>query len=399
MTPRFFAEAHYNNKDILLFAIFVISIACGYRWIEKKKLLNLLLFSFTAALCANIKIIGIIPFGIIFFIYLIDLFKNKEAWKHKVLSLGIATFMFVSFLILLTPAIWNGPISYFKYLLDNATHFTRWDNKILFDGNIYRQSVTGLPRRYIVEEYLITTPICILFLSIMGAFLLFIDFLKNPKKILMNKDRSIPFVLIAMQVCFLGYAILFNMVIYNGWRHLYFTYIGTIMAITYLGKKLLETTCIRTSRIIISLGILCILGMLISGVKNHPFQYTYFNFLASDKVSEKYEIDYWCVSIYNALLELQGGQESEEITITSLETVTWNQLNQTIEILPASETKILIEAKEKGWANTRYILDNPMYSKMYYPNEYAYIREEYDMVVEIKAYGNEVIRIYEKVEE
>jgi 4-amino-4-deoxy-L-arabinose transferase-like glycosyltransferase len=395
LTPRFFAESHYNNKDILLFAMFVITMAAGYRFLETKKFIHLFLFSIIAACTANIKIIGILPFGILLFVYLLEIIKKKEIHKKEIMHFCASILIFLVFLMILTPAIWDGPIAYLSYLIDNAAHFNRWDNRILFQGNVYRQSVTGLPRKYVLVEYAITTPIGILVCSAMGATLLLWDFLKHPKKMLGDPKNSIPFILVTMQAAFLGYAVLSNMIIYNGWRHLYFTYVGTMMAIIYLGKKALESKYIKFKKVGIGFALLFLLGLCISGIKNHPFQYTYFNGLAGNDVTENYEIDYWCVSTYNALLELQETEETE-ITITSLETVTWDRLREAILLAPEDGTDIILEKKEAGWINTDYILDNPMYSKMYYEKEYAYIREEYELVVSIHAYGNEVLSIYKK---
>lgn len=400
VTPRFFAEGHYNNKDILSFAMFLITFACGYYFLEKQNKKSCFLFALSAALCANIKIIGILPFAIIIFLALVELIKeNKDNRKKYLKKILLVILMFMAFFIFLTPAIWEGgPIAYAKYLLFNATNFSRWDNYLLFDGSVFRQSVTGLPKRYILTEYVITTPIFILISSFVGMILMALDLIKRPKDFILDKNKLLMFIVIAMQLCFLAYATLSGMILYNGWRHLYFTYTGTLMACIYLWKWVFESNYKIMKNLLVTISGICILVLMITGVKNHPYQYTYFNFLAGENVSERYEIDYWCVSTYNALLELRDETEEEELVITSLDVVTWDRLNETNKILPESQIDILIEEQKNGWANTEYILDNPMYSNIYYKDAYDFIRSEYDLVVDIKAYGNDVIRIYQKKE-
>ena len=397
-TPRFFAEAHYNNKDILLFAMFVISITCGYQFIEKSKVSTMVLFSFSAAICANIKIVGILPFGIVLFIYMVQIFIDKQEQKRRIVLGVLSLFLFLGFLIALTPAMWSGWLDYGKYLLNNAAHFSRWDNWLLFDGNMYRQSVTGIPRRYILVEYLITTPIYILALSVAGTIWLAIDFIKNPKEFIKSKGNCFCFLLIAMGISFFVYAVLSHMVVYNGWRHLYFTYIASLCAILFLAKKIYNTKIRKVQIGMLLLVSVCILFSVVGEIKNHPYQYTYFNALAGKNISERYEIDYWCVSTYNALMELDAIEKGDDITITSLEYVTWTQLKSTLKIVPLDYSNIVVEDREDGWVNAEYILDNPMYSNMYYSGEYEYIRENYKLVVELKAYGNDILRIYEKIE-
>lgn len=397
VTPRFFAEGHYNNKDILLFSMFLITFACGYFFLEKQNIKSCILFALSAALSANIKIIGILPFAIIIFLGIVELVKMKKGKIKKYASkILLAMLFFVLFFTFLTPAVWGGPIDYVKYLLSNATDFSRWDNYLLFDGRVFRQSITGLPKRYILTEYVITTPIFILIASIAGMMLIAFDLIRNPKDFVRDKNKLLMLIVIAMQLSFLGYATLSGMILYNGWRHLYFTYTGTLMACIYLWKFIIESNHKIIEIATMTTTGICILVLMFTGIKNHPYQYTYFNLLAGENISERYEIDYWCVSTYNALLELQDTSSEEEIMITSLDAVTRNSLVETSKLLSESQVNILIEDPKKGWINTEYILDNPMYSNMYYKDTYAFIRSEYELAVDITAYGNDVIRIYQK---
>lgn len=63
LTPRMFAESHYNNKDMVLLSLTFTLFYWGKRLMEKPSLKNICLFSIIGALAANMRIIGAWLFG------------------------------------------------------------------------------------------------------------------------------------------------------------------------------------------------------------------------------------------------------------------------------------------------------------------------------------------------
>lgn len=61
LSPRFFAEGHYNNKDVVLLSLTLCTLASGLRFQKKPSFPAALLFSLFGALAANTKIIGALP--------------------------------------------------------------------------------------------------------------------------------------------------------------------------------------------------------------------------------------------------------------------------------------------------------------------------------------------------
>ena len=167
--PRFFAESHYNNKDMVLFSLLMDSFCFGIRAIKHRKIVDALLFALVAALAANTKIIGVFFFGVIGIFYIIYLSLNK-LWDKKgliVMTVTISAFCLLYYAF--TPAMWKNPISFFEYCFNNALHFSRWAGTVLFGGQIYRPSEGELPRRYLPQFMLMTTPIFISILATVGG--------------------------------------------------------------------------------------------------------------------------------------------------------------------------------------------------------------------------------------
>ena len=57
-TPRMFAEGHYNNKDMVLLSLTLLTLWLALRLMEKPGVARALLFSLAGAAAANTKIVG-----------------------------------------------------------------------------------------------------------------------------------------------------------------------------------------------------------------------------------------------------------------------------------------------------------------------------------------------------
>lgn len=58
LSPRFFAEGHYNNKDTVLMALTLCVLWTALRLMKRPGVLRGLLFALAGAFCANMKVIG-----------------------------------------------------------------------------------------------------------------------------------------------------------------------------------------------------------------------------------------------------------------------------------------------------------------------------------------------------
>lgn len=399
--PRFFAEGHYNNKDMMLLSLMLITYAVGYACIKKPKILRCILFALTSALVINIKIVGALAPGIVGLLFIISIFKDKykEERVERIIKLISVLLLLFFFFWLFTPAMWGDIKGYFEYLFSNAADFSRWDGYILFDGRFYKHSTTGLPSRYLITQYFLTTPVLISLLAIIGMILILIDILniKKAKEFWSNDGNLLIFLGCFSSVALATYASLSNMIIYNSWRHLYFCFIGVLFAIIYLCKRIYEkreklinfkwpTALASTAYFAI-----IIVGMII----NHPYQYAYFNIFAGDDVHVRYEIDYWCVSTASILEELAEVVLEDKIEITALEVCADARLYPGLNILPEeTRNRFLIYRKGEPVEPGMYILENLTYANMHAFEDYAEVRVYDDLIVEIKAYGNVLQRIY-----
>lgn len=64
LCPRFFAEGHYNNKDMVLLSLVLCTLWLGVRLLASPGFLRGLLFSLAGAMAANTKIAGAFAWGV-----------------------------------------------------------------------------------------------------------------------------------------------------------------------------------------------------------------------------------------------------------------------------------------------------------------------------------------------
>ena len=300
LSPRFFAEGHYNNKDVILLSMALCIFALAARLSRDHRFKWVLLFSLAGAFTSNLKIIGAFAWGLAGIAVLWRWFCDKNIGKRElqILIVGVVTFLITY--ILITPALWTKPIVFFRYLIDNMTHFSRWEGTILFQGKLYDPTRgSALPWFYLPQLILITIPIPYLIFALIGQIIAIVMCVKG------NCNRPFLTALTIFWLLPLVYALLSNTFVYNGWRHFYFVNAGLLVmggiCLGWLSQKFSKTIFLKTTFALATASVFVFQAACI--LINHPYQYAYYNALAG-KVDCQYELDYWGVSSYNALQKL-----------------------------------------------------------------------------------------------
>lgn len=94
LSPRFFAEGHYNNKDIVTMSFAIICLWFGIKMINSHKFGYALLFALTAAVATNTRISSVFLFGLIGILYIVKLSVNKQ-WSKRNFLIGLAAVLFL----------------------------------------------------------------------------------------------------------------------------------------------------------------------------------------------------------------------------------------------------------------------------------------------------------------
>lgn len=392
LSPRIFAHAFYNSKDLAFLAMTIIGIYTLIRFLDKKTYLNGLFHAFACAILIDIRIMG-------FFVpvlTLIFLTKDLICIKRKAEIIKNLVFYLISlvlFIILFWPILWEGPIHHFLEAFREMREYDKWSGPILYLGE--NVSKNDLPWHYIPVWIMLTTPI-LYTISFLGGLFVSIKSTITRSKMLNAKQARNNWIFILWFFLPLLMVIILGSVMYNSWRHMFFIYPAFLLialgGLFSLHKYLTQRSSrplYRTINIFLIVVVsLSILGTIISMIKYHPHQNVYFNEIASQNmanIKKNFELDYWGLSYRPALEYILAHDDNDEIIIY-VQNVP-GKINR--HLLPSTDQDRLIYTDKKRTAN--YFLSN----YFGHPHDYPYKKEIYSIMI-----GNaKIMVVYDLTEE
>ena len=385
LSPRFFAQGHYNNKDIALMALALCALWQALALARRPGLARGLCFAAFGALAANTKVAGAAIWCVCALFVLIDLLARRRMNGRMWAVGGVTLAAFLGFYALLTPALWASPGAFVRYLVDNALAFQRWQNYILFRGTVFDLTRQSLPWYYLPYMIFATTPLWALLMIALGTLGVCMAAVKRLRRGDMDGLKLLLPVL--LWVLPLGFAVLTRTNVYNGWRHFYFLY-GPMLALAAWGAYALWRKLARKRRAAFAgmLG-LCMAFSAAGIAGQHPYQYAYYQPLVQACGTDYNELDYWNVSVRDALAELLELEEGE-LTIAPADAWAENGLAKALEALnDGQRARVRVCALE----DARFVLVNPTYlrfSRAADPAERARVA--------LSSYGQCIMYIYEQ---
>jgi hypothetical protein len=302
LSPRIYGSSFFNNKDLIFLSLVTIAIYFCFKTFDKLNYKNIIIFSIFAALSTSQRILGIfLPIAFIFF-YFLSFLSNEKNTKDLITIL-IFLVLYYLFLVIFWPYLWSGPfanfIVAFQFFSDHPLII-----KQFFGGEYINANY--VPYNFIFTWILISTPILYTILFIIGYFKIFKRFFIKFLNIKNNvpyydlwrgtNEKKDLFMLFSISSIVL-YLIAFNVLIYTGWRQIYFINIFLIYIATYAFYQF-DISLKSKLKNYFNFGfiILCLLFIVYKMVIFHPYQNVYFNELFKKNVHEKFEIDYWGLS-------------------------------------------------------------------------------------------------------
>ncbi len=303
LSQKILGHSWNNSKDIPFAAFYTLTILFLTKLLNelpdlKKSTLAFISIGIAGSISVRIGGLILIPYVFLvlglFYVFKKD-FYTKEgiitALKKALVLFGVAIVGYFLGLIF-----WPfGLINPIKNPIDSLTLMTHYAVAIrqLFEGTL--QISTSLPWYYGIKYMFITTP-TVIFVGI-GLFSASLFLRKD-----LSKNSRIYFFLLFAFVFPLVYTIYKNSNLYGGWRHLLFAY-PPIVVLSGLGFDYF----IANKNKIIKYGALGLLILLIIHplkhmIKNHPYEYVYYNELSGGVKGAygEYELDYYYHSLQKA---------------------------------------------------------------------------------------------------
>ncbi|MEQ1849735.1 MAG: glycosyltransferase family 39 protein [Candidatus Peribacteraceae bacterium] len=289
--PQLIAHAHYNPKDIPLMVGILLSSLFFVRALKTGRRRDFLFASVAFGLAYALKVSAMLMAPVFLVTYLLWLRDRsgisrglRAEWKTVVC--GVVCFALSSYLF--WPSAWMHP----TLLIESLTLFVVadfWPGKVLFLGTEYAGK--DLPFFYTTAEFVMATPILLLFFFVVGALTL----LKRPK----SPDR-IQWIFIVLWVAFpLLLSMKPGLVRYDGIRQFFFILPALMLIAAYGFQQLLELLRNRArSRYAGVIFMTLVLFSLLHQVASvYPFGGSYRNEIVRAVLPEgmdhQLEIEYW----------------------------------------------------------------------------------------------------------
>ena len=297
LTPRFFAESFYNNKDLIFTAWYIICCYLIDRWIKKRSTGSSILLAFALAITINTRFNGIIFFPVLIFLFAYDCIKYKRTDGMKQFLLVL--FLSVLFFYLITPNFWENPVQTFIETLQFNMHHPNHGS----EGNLFKGVLVDAARTltYIPVWIAITVPTIYLIFSLAGTMWFSGETILNILRKKIRNFESADLMMFISGITAAAFIIITHVTIYNGWRHCYFSYPCFLYFAVYFVCR------INSKKNLILRGICgtaIMLSFIYNGIwiaRNHPFEYVYFAPYIR-KSANQFSGDYWSISS-RALLE------------------------------------------------------------------------------------------------
>ncbi|MEW6079781.1 MAG: hypothetical protein AB1724_18385 [Thermodesulfobacteriota bacterium] len=372
ISPRIFADAFYNSKDIVFMGMFIIAVYTMMIFLEKMSAGSALLHAAASAYLTDIRVMGImVPFLTIAWV----LFQTAGTGRTVVMIKRTLLYLvaYAGLTTLLWPYLWPAPLGNFT---DAFIHMSRYPNAVetLYRGKTLMTD--ALPWHYLPVWMAITIPPVYTFFFVTGASGILAGLIRGAKSDPAGKTEDL-----LVMAWFFGPVILvvvLGSTLYDAWRQVFFIYPAFVLLSAKGLKSILKITSRWGGRLkpILRAGLISCLTVqmvlvLWFMIKNHPHGNVYFNILAGknyDGIKNRFEMDYWGLAYRQALETILKTDRREEITVFAANDP--GVINSFI--LPEKERKRLwyvIDPREADyfitnyrWRKTPYDLDNEVFS-------------------------------------
>ena len=394
--PRFFAEAFYNNKDILFYCWYVISSYAVLRWLEKPTIPKTLLAGAALALATNTRILALSILLLALAFYIARALLEK---KGALAAIAKAALLIAAFLVAYTavsPLTWKNPIIGIAEIFEFFIRFNLWDGQQLYLGEWIGKAV---PWHYIPVWMGVTSPILYIALFVAGtsAFVLALARNKAKLRFLLCDNMYDSFFAALFWFTLLGF-IGFGIYVYNGWRHAYsifcsFLYIsvyGLDAASGFIRQRHKLVRYAATAAVAASM-----IATTVWIATHHPYQYVYFNSIAAPYARENFDRDYWAVSGNASLDHLLEIEPGEHITFAPPHPSTWYMLSE------RDKERVLWQENPFSWADFNFFPDtraehpySPDYAAPYIHGNILPEIPGYELVHDVVSGGITLNRLY-----
>jgi len=350
--PRFFAEAFYNNKDILFYCWYMISACAILRWLEKPSVPRALLAGGALALATNTRILALSLLLLALAFYIAKALLEKKKALDVIIKPALLAVFFLTVYTAVSPLTWKNPVAGIVEIFEFFLRFNLWEGQHFYIGEWITKEV---PWHYIPVWIVISSPVLytVLFLVGTASFAAAVARSKEKLRYMLCENMYDSFFTALFWATLIGF-IGFGIYMYNGWRHayaifcplLYIAVYGLNAVFGFLRKK--HRYAGYAAAAVVAASMVATTAWIIT---HHPYQYVYFNSLAAPYARDNFDRDYWGVSGNDSLGYILENDSREYITFAPPHPSTWFLLSE------QDQKRVLWQESPLSWADFHFFPD------------------------------------------
>ena len=284
VSPRIFADAFYNPRDIPFMVLCVISLYTLVRYLgDKRSFWCAFSHALACSLLIDTRIPGVlVPCLTGVFMAGDALGASSSGLKERRAIINFLGFVLwlLFFTVLFWPFLWTSPWKHFVEAFHVMSRYP-WPSTDFYRGQYL--PATQIPWHYFPVWLAITTPLFYSVCFVGGSLGLMAQFLRRPAKLYAEKRNDLVFV--AFFYTALAAVIIFKSVLYGGWRHMFFTYPaflmiavrGLLFLFEFIRQRFRGALGFFLRGVLIAIILMSLAGTVGLMVRLHPYQNVYFN--------------------------------------------------------------------------------------------------------------------------
>ena len=294
--PRLYAHSFFNPKDVPFLAMFMIALWLVERAFRRDTAAAFALCGAGVGVLIDLRVMGVALFAAVPGLRALDLLQARDPAGRRRALVTAAAFVLAAAgtRYAVAPWLWSDPLA----VVDAFETLARHPNHLgtLFQGEIVRWP--SIPPHYLPTWMAITTPPATLLLALAGAAAVVWRGAARPRDVLRNTGLRFEWLLLACLVLPPAAVVALNSNLFDGWRHMYFLY-APLCLLAACGLRGLLAAARRpwARRGAGVLAAAALAGTAVDGVRLHPHQAAYFNFLVDrwtpERLRARYEMLYY----------------------------------------------------------------------------------------------------------
>jgi hypothetical protein len=321
LSPRFFAESFYNDKDVGLLAVFAFGIYTLVRLLERPSLRRAAVHGLVTAAAVDIRILGIMLIAFTLGMVALELLfgpPTRQARLQLAKTVSVYLLVAVAGIILFWPYLWEAPLDNFLTAFDNMKKF-RWYGEVLYLGD--KVPTLKLPWHYAPVWITVTTPIAYTAAFVLGIVGAIYGLLRYNIAYLRTFEGRLDILFMGWFCLPIIMVIVLHSVIYDGWRHLYFVYPGLLMLAGRGAWELWQAGRRHQWLRPVAIGAATLAGgemvyTVVQMVQAHPQEQVYFSCLSGPDAERLFERDYWGLSYREGLEWILQHDPAPQLNVT-----------------------------------------------------------------------------------